>query len=111
MFLVTWTGELSKFSASLLSRRSSRNGHTFIVGDQPRLSGVDEDSQTGTSFPEAGTSLEGMVMHHTGDLAFQISLRIMYPARASIVSLALDFGNLLRAVSPSWMNLSASFLA
>ena len=47
----------------------------------------------------------------TGDLTSQISLRIMYPARASIVSLAFDLGNLLRALSPSSMYLSASLLA
>ena len=40
----------------------------FMVGNDPRLSGVDERSQSGTSFPEAGTSFEGMVMHRAADI-------------------------------------------
>jgi len=35
-----------------------------MVGDDPRLSGVDESSQSGTSFPEGGTSLQSVVIHH-----------------------------------------------
>jgi len=35
-----------------------------MVGDDLCLSGPDESSQTGTAFPETGTSLKDVVMHH-----------------------------------------------
>src|SRR3972149_3419052 len=56
--------QLLKFSASLLSRQACRDGYAFMVRDDPRLSGVDESSQSGASFPESGASLEDVVMHH-----------------------------------------------
>ena len=56
-----------KFSASLLHWHASCDGYAFMVGDDPRLSGVDECSKSGTSFPEGGTSLEDMVMYHAAD--------------------------------------------
>jgi hypothetical protein len=37
-----------------------RHWDTFLV----RLSRVDESSQSGTSFPESGTSFEDVIMHH-----------------------------------------------
>ena len=37
-----------------------RNWDAFLV----RLSHVDESSQSGTSFPESGTSFEDVIMHH-----------------------------------------------
>jgi hypothetical protein len=35
-----------------------------MVDDDSRLSGVDESSQSGTSFPEGGTSLQNAVLYH-----------------------------------------------
>jgi len=35
-----------------------------MVSDDPGLSRPDESSQTGTAFPETGTSLKDVVMHH-----------------------------------------------
>jgi hypothetical protein len=40
----------------------------FIVADDPALSGVDARSESGTSFPEGGTSLEDVVMYHAADI-------------------------------------------
>jgi hypothetical protein len=37
-----------------------RDWDAFLV----RLSRVDESSQSGTSFPESGTSFEDVIMHH-----------------------------------------------
>jgi hypothetical protein len=37
-----------------------RHWDTFLV----RLFRVDESSQSGTSFPESGTSFEDVIMHH-----------------------------------------------
>jgi hypothetical protein len=34
-----------------------------VMLEPPRLSGVDENSQSGTSFPESGTSLEDLIKH------------------------------------------------
>jgi len=38
-----------------------REGYTLMVGDDLRLSGPDDSSQTGTAFPETGTSLKDAV--------------------------------------------------
>jgi hypothetical protein len=39
-----------------------------MVGDDPRLSRVDESSQSGTSFPESATSFEDVIMHNAAHI-------------------------------------------
>jgi hypothetical protein len=40
----------------------------MILVDDPGLSSVDERSESGTSFPEGGTSFEGAVVHHDAQI-------------------------------------------
>jgi hypothetical protein len=39
-----------------------------MIGDDPRLSGVDENSQSGASFPESGASMEDVVVRHAAQM-------------------------------------------
>jgi len=41
-----------------------RDPHTFMGDDDSLLFRADEDSQSGSSFPESGTSLQSVVSHH-----------------------------------------------
>jgi hypothetical protein len=44
--------------------RTSLPTHTFMGDDDSLLFRADENSQSGSSFPESGTSLQSVVSHH-----------------------------------------------
>ncbi len=44
--------------------RASLSIRIFMAGDDSRLFRADENSQSGTSFPGGGTSLQSVVSHH-----------------------------------------------
>ena len=47
-----------KHESGIFGNMRCREGYALMAGDDPCLSGPDESSQTGTAFPETGTSLE-----------------------------------------------------
>jgi hypothetical protein len=51
-----------RFSSS--SSRTKGPTHTFMGDDDSLLFRADENSQSGSSFPESGTSLQSVVSHH-----------------------------------------------
>jgi hypothetical protein len=64
---------------------SSREGYAFIVGDDPHFSGVDESSESATSFPESATSFEDVVIR-VDETEGHISVMIPYPTYRRILA-------------------------